>query len=130
MRYHVKNHPITGWQYEEVSLLNVQSTVNLLARILIAKIENEERLVELLRSIPVVQDDPNWRCRTWMANALAALKADGKAVGTAQLDWAKIEKVGREYVAKKAASGRYTIEQDKQQPKPTWDLIEGKEVVP
>jgi hypothetical protein len=46
------------------------------------------------------------------------------------LDRARIEKVGREYVAKKSASGRYTIEQDKQQPKPTWDLIEGKEVVP
>jgi hypothetical protein len=70
-----------------VSLLNVQSTVNLLARILIAKIENEERLVEILRSVPVVQDDPNWRCRTWLANALAAIKTDGKAVGTAQLDW-------------------------------------------
>ena len=129
-RYHVKNHPITGWVYEEVPLNNVQSTVNLLARILIAKIENEDRLVEILRSIPVVQNDPSWRCRTWLANALKAIKADGKAVGTSELDWAKIEPLAREYVGKKVASGRYTIQQDAQQPKPTWNMLDGKEIVP
>ncbi|GAB1311873.1 hypothetical protein MFIFM68171_02083 [Madurella fahalii] len=26
MRYHVKNHPIQGWVYEEVPLANAQST--------------------------------------------------------------------------------------------------------
>lgn len=59
MRYHVKSHPIQVWKYEEVPLQNVQSTNNLLARILIAKIENEERLVNIFRSIPVIQNDPN-----------------------------------------------------------------------
>jgi hypothetical protein len=102
--------------------------VNLLARVLIAKIENEDRLGDILRNIPVVQGNPNWRCRTWLANALAAIKADDKAVGTSQLNWVKIEKAAREYVAGKVASGRYM--QDALKPKPTWDMIEEKETVP
>jgi hypothetical protein len=115
--------------YEEVPLANVRSTTNLLARILIAKIEDEQRLVNILRSTPVVQDDPNWRCRTWLAHALHRIKEDGKAVGTAQLDWAVIEPLAREYVAGKTASGRYGSGMDLSLPKPTWDLLEGREMV-
>jgi hypothetical protein len=95
-RYHVKNHPISGWVYEEVPLTNVRSTVNLLVRVLIAKIKDEDRLVEILRGTPVMQDDPDWRCRTWLADALQRIQQDGKAMGTAKLDWARIETVARE----------------------------------
>lgn len=41
MCYHVKNTAVGGWRYEAVALANVRSTVNLLARILIAKVEDE-----------------------------------------------------------------------------------------
>ncbi|KAL2176947.1 uncharacterized protein P884DRAFT_292594 [Thermothelomyces heterothallicus CBS 202.75] len=129
-RYHIKTHLISGGVYEEVPLKNVQSTANLLARVLIAKIENEGRLAEILRKVPAVQGDPNWRCRTWLANALAAVEADGKAVGTAELDWTKIERVARDHVPKKRSRGRYMAEEDLKQPKPTWDMIEGKEIIP
>ena len=111
-------------------LANVRSTVNLLVRVLIAKVEDERRLVEIFRNIPVVQNDPEWRCRTWLANALDAIKADGKAVGTSELDWSKIEKVAREYVATKVASGRYERGVDLKLPKPTWDMLAEKEIVP
>ncbi|RDW93565.1 uncharacterized protein DSM5745_00887 [Aspergillus mulundensis] len=90
-RYHVKNNPVKGWEYQEVNLPDIRTTTTLLARILIAKIEDEERLVAIIRSIPVVQNDPDWRCRTWLAHALAAMTKDGKAVGTSELDWHKIE---------------------------------------
>lgn len=43
MCYHVKNTAVGGWRYEAVALANVRSTVNLLARILIAKVEDERR---------------------------------------------------------------------------------------
>ncbi|EME42134.1 hypothetical protein DOTSEDRAFT_36062 [Dothistroma septosporum NZE10] len=85
-RYHVKNTPVDGWKYEEVELDNVRNTNSLLARILIAKVEDLTRLTTILRSVPVVQDDPNWRCRTWIATALSVLERDGKAVGTSQLN--------------------------------------------
>lgn len=128
-RYHVKNTPTQGWKYEEVELDNVRSTNSLLARILIAKVEDLSRRVAILRSVPVVQNDTNWRCRTWIANALSALARDGKAVGTSQLDWEKIEATARQYVAQKAAAGRYQRVEDLLKPKPTWDMLEDKEVV-
>ncbi|EEP82877.1 predicted protein [Uncinocarpus reesii 1704] len=62
MRFHVKNAPGTEWIYEEVRLANVRSTINLLARIVVAKVEDEERLKNILRSVPVVQNDPDWSC--------------------------------------------------------------------
>ncbi|GKU14079.1 hypothetical protein FLAG1_10208 [Fusarium langsethiae] len=130
MRYHVKNHPIHSWIYEEIPLSNVRSTNNLLARVVIAKIEDEGRLVELIRNTPVVQNDPNWRCRTWVAQALSRIAQDGMATGTAELDWKKIEAVAREYVASKTAAGRYLDAADMALPKPTYDMLQGKEVVP
>ena len=121
---------MAGWIYEEKPLANVQSTSRLLARIVIAKIEDEARLIELLRSTPVVQNNPNWRCCSWVADVLDRLAADGKAVGTAQLDWNKGETLAREYVAQKTALGRYTRADDLLLPKPTWDMLESKETVP
>ncbi|KAI0542836.1 hypothetical protein GGR58DRAFT_172379 [Xylaria digitata] len=130
MRYHVKNHPVHGWVYEETQVSNVKSTQNLLIRVMIAKVEDEKRLIEILRATPVVQGDPNWRCRTWVADALSRIAGDGKSVGTAQLDWSKIEVVARNYVAEKSAVGRYNDVDTLMMPKPTWDIIEGKEIIP
>lgn len=134
-RFHVKNQVLPsgaiGWAYEENHLPNVQSTNRLLARIVIAKVEDGARLIEIFRSIPVVQNDPNWRCRTWVWQVLERLKADGgKAVGTAQLDWGQIEGMARSYVAQKQAHGRYATMDLLLKPKPTWDMLENKEMVP
>jgi hypothetical protein len=126
----VKNHPVSGWTYEEKSVSDVRSTNTLLARIVIAKVENEQRLIELLRNIPVVNGDPNWRCRTWVAQALAEIAKDGNCVGSSQLDWRTVEAFARQYVAQKTTAGRYTKAEDMLKPKPTYDLIEGKETVP
>jgi hypothetical protein len=129
MRYHVKNRPVEGWAYEEVSLTDVRTTNSLLARILIAKVEDEERLVKIFRSIPIAQNDPGWRCRTWVAHALEAIAEDGKAVGTSQLDWKTIEGTAREYVGQKTADGRYRNVEDLIGPKPTYDMLQGREIV-
>ncbi|KAF2264793.1 hypothetical protein CC78DRAFT_553322 [Lojkania enalia] len=118
-RYHVKNSPF-GWTYEEIPLENVRTTNNLLARILIAKIEDEQRLIALFRRLPVVQGDSNWRCRTWVASALAEIAKDGKC----------IEAFARRYVGDKTASGRYRSAADMLKPKPTWDMLENRERVP
>jgi hypothetical protein len=125
-QYHVKNLP-TGWIYEEKELHNIHEITNLLARIVIAKIKNEEQLVNLLRTIPVVNHDKNWRCRTWICSTLDALKDDNLALGTSIVDWEKIEEVARSYVGQKTESGRYRTEQDILGPKPIWDMLEGKE---
>jgi len=60
---------------------------------------------------------------------LAELARDGKAVGTSQLDWEVVEATARQYVARKAAAGRYERVEDVLKPKPTWDMLEGQETV-
>ncbi len=129
MRYHAKNSPIHGWVYEEAPLANVKSINNLLARILIAKIEDEARLVDIFRNTPIVQNNPDWRCRTWVADALSKIIADGRAVGTSQLDWGEIEKLARDYVARKTAQGRYAGGGRYDAAEPTWNLIDGEELI-
>ncbi len=116
--------------YEEVLLGNVKNTHNLLGRILIAKVEDEERLMKILRETPVIQGDPNWRCRSWVANVLKMTAADGKAVGTCTLEWSKIEHLAREYIGSKSAAGRYNDVALLAGPKPMWDMISQKEVFP
>jgi len=136
-RCHVKNRlnpnpdgPGSLWQYEETELQNVQNTNTLLIRVMIGKVENLERLLGIFRSIPVVQNDPGWRCRSWCANALAAIAKDGKAVGTSVLDWQRIELAARRYVGEKSAQGRFATSELLLRPKPTWNLLENKEIIP
>ncbi|KAI1480122.1 hypothetical protein F4774DRAFT_409280 [Daldinia eschscholtzii] len=128
-RYHVKN-PAGIWIYEDQSLKNIKSTINLLARVRIAKITDETRLLDIFRNTPIVQNDPDFNCRSWLIDALSRVADDGKAVGRAELEWEKIEQTARGYVGEKAASGRYDMGQDMAAPKPTWDLLEEKELVP
>lgn len=68
--------------------------------------------------------------RTWVANALAEILRDGNALGTSELNWQKIEETAREYVSKKTAAGRYQNMADILKPKPTWDMLENKEIIP
>ena len=130
IRYHVKNHPISGWVYEEKTVGDVRATNTLLARIVIAKVENEQRLVGLLRRLPVVNGDPNWRCRSWVGQALEEIAKDRNCVGTSRLNWQEVETFARQYVAHKTAAGRYAKAEDMLKPKPTYDLLEGLETVP
>ncbi|KAB5554691.1 hypothetical protein GE09DRAFT_1222175 [Coniochaeta sp. 2T2.1] len=111
-RCHVKNRAKKGvpggeWFYEERDLPNAQTSIQLLARLVIAKVEDEARLLAIIRNAPVITGDPNWRCRTWCAGAF-----------------------GREYVAGKNAAKRYDTQELVLGPKPTYDLIEDKELLP
>jgi hypothetical protein len=44
------------------------------------------------------------------------------------LDWAKLEELGRRYVAEKTAAGRYK-QNNISGPRPLWDMLENKEVI-
>ncbi|KAK3942109.1 hypothetical protein QBC46DRAFT_81541 [Diplogelasinospora grovesii] len=130
MRYHVRNSANGQWIYEERPLVDVQASGTLLGRFLIAKVEDEERLVQIFRENPVVQGDDNWRCRHWVAEALRRINEDGTAVGTSVLDWDKIQAWAREYIGKKTADGRYANGTPVGTPRPTWDMLENKELRP
>ncbi|KAF2222573.1 hypothetical protein BDZ85DRAFT_313592 [Elsinoe ampelina] len=72
-----------------------------LVAVLVAKIEDEARLDAILCGVPVVQNDPNWRCRAWVRDAVNAIAADGRAVGTSELVWAEVEDTAKAFVGRK-----------------------------
>lgn len=127
MRYHVTNDP-SRWVYEEMEVQDVRNATNLLARLVIAKVEDHQRLENIFRGVPVIQNDPAWRCRTWIENALHEVASDGEAVGTSVLDWQIIESTAKAYVARKIDEGRYQSGADVTT-KPTWDMLDNKELV-
>lgn len=94
-RYHVKNRSEEGWEFEKVIVGDVRMTNTLLGHLVIVKVEDEKRLINLTLSFPVVNDYENWKCRSWIAHALAEIAKDGKCVGTSQRDWRSIEAFAR-----------------------------------
>jgi hypothetical protein len=120
-----------GWRYEESDLANIKNGPDLLARILIGKIEDERRLHQIVRETPVVKDGDAWGCRTWLAEVLARLaRDDNDAVGTSVLDWQRIEALTQKYVAGKTENGRYAKPELKVHPAPTWSMLLGRELYP
>lgn len=115
---------------------SVSVVARMYARILIAKIEDEDRLVHLLkatRAPPAIPGDPaqmalraSWDSRVWVGEVLAALEAADGIVGTSVLDWQVVERTATHFVAGKMATGRYESE-IMQLPNPTWDMLLGKE---
>ena len=136
MRYHVRqrmNPSSPGqhvWQYEALDI-PLRQTSMLLARIMIGKVVDGSRLARVLEQVPLVQKEPRWTCRIWVPDAIAALEADGKCLGTRITEWQKVEQKSNAYVARKREQRRYdgsgTWEPGTV---PTYDLLEEKEVIP
>lgn len=129
MQYRIIDDHNGTWTFQEKKVANVKWDRFLRVRITIAKIEDEARLVEILRSVQVVQRDPRWSSLTWAAACVKAIEADGKAVGTSVLDWDQIEHAAREYVRGKELAGYYHDPPNVYQARPTLDLMEGKETL-
>ena len=135
------------WRYVEVALPNISSAERMYARILIAKIEDDDRLELLLRETPrprAVENDSvatalreGYDSHVWVAQVLEQLAGMGKKnriVGKGVLDWQQIERTARRYVAVKMVTDRYNESYLKESgcllPKPTWDMLQDKEITP
>lgn len=132
-RYHAIEKPKPGggteWYFEERDC-HLTPTKMLLARVMVAKIEDSSRLIDVLRGTPV-QNKPGWNCVTWIEEALANLQQDGKALGTSVIDWGKVRDAVMAYCQRKRDEHRFDGKGNFDMSKvPTYDLIEGKEVVP
>ena len=67
-KFHAKEKLITiggkahiTWEFEERST-SIGPTAIILVRILIGKVENIDRLVSVLQSVPIKGDEPGWNC--------------------------------------------------------------------
>ncbi|KAG9241590.1 hypothetical protein BJ878DRAFT_220797 [Calycina marina] len=127
-RYHAKER-FQGWVFDEQTI-NLQPTNALLVRVMIGKIERKDHAVDIIRKTPIKPGEPGWNCVIWVKEALTALQADGKALGTSNVDWNAVRDAGMWYVEKKKAEHRFdgkgTYDSSKA---PTWDLLEGRETI-
>ena len=65
----------THWLYEEIHV-DPKGTPKLLAKTLIGDINDWDRLLEILRDVPIDQVTPCWNCVLWIRDALRAVGED------------------------------------------------------
>jgi len=133
MRYHAKERVTdsgVSWIFEEKEV-GLLATSMLLVRVMIAKVEDKNRLVSILRSTPVRQGAAGWNCVGWVQEALQSLAADKKALGTGVVDWIKVRDGAMNFCQRKKDEHRFDGKGNYEMSKAaTYDLVEGKETIP
>lgn len=120
------------WEFEARDT-RTEASAMILVRVLVAKIENMERLASVLQSVPIRGSEPRWNCVEWVKEALEMLRKDGKVLGTSALGWQTVRDTAMWYVEKKAAQHRFDGKAKPGQfddtKVATYDLLEGKETM-
>ncbi|CZT45566.1 uncharacterized protein RSE6_05884 [Rhynchosporium secalis] len=138
-RYHAKEtmKNVDGaiknvWVFEERQM-SLLPTSAILVRIMIGKVTDKTRLQEAFAKTPIragLEGYSNWNCVFWLEEALSRGAQDGKALGKCHTDWTYVKDTAMWYVAKKAADHRFDGDGNFDNSKvPTWDILEGKEVI-
>lgn len=131
VRYHAMNRT-DGFHFEERST-SLEATNMLLVRVIIGKVVDTEGLKRVMHSVQVKNNDPAWNCVVWIKDVLAKL-AEGKVMGTSQLDWKIVRDTAMRYIEEKKNQHRFDGKAPKghfDTRKPaTFDLLTGKELIP
>ena len=111
--------------------MSMAPTYMLLVRIVVAKIKDQHRLQSILKDIPLQPEVDGWNCVCWVQEALNRVCKDRDAIGSCVQNWESVRDTAMWYVAKKRAEHRFdgSATYDHNKP-PTWDMLEGKEVLP
>lgn len=134
-RFHAKESMVSSsgkhdWKYEEASIRLI-ATQMLLVRVMIAKIEDNDRMLQILRGIPIRGGDEGWNCVGWIREALLELQNDGKVLGTSVMEWITVRNAAMGYCQKKKDEHRFDgVVEWKTYKAATFDLLDGKETIP
>ncbi|RAH67819.1 uncharacterized protein BO66DRAFT_456579 [Aspergillus aculeatinus CBS 121060] len=129
VRYHAKERLTVEGKSEFIFEESEVSPQMLLVRIAIAKILDQGRAVGILRSTAIRQNAPEWNCVSWVQEALGALNADSRALGTRILDWERVRDAAMEYCQRKKDQHRFDGKGDFDMGAvPTYDLMVGREL--
>ena len=95
------------WAFEERDI-GMNPTAMILVRIVIGKVMSLERVMALLREVPVRDNQSGWNCVWWVREALDMLRADGKALSrTSVTDWEQVRGTAMGYVRRKEKEHRF-----------------------
>ena len=133
MRCNAKERPRQGggseWVFEEVET-PLLPTRMLLTRVMVAKVLDKHRLVQVLSQVSIRQDQPNWNCVLWVKEALGDLDADGRVLGTRVTSWDSVRDAAMNYTQRKKDEHRFDGQGTfDMKMVPTYDLIENIETV-
>ncbi|KAM7197043.1 hypothetical protein V8F20_006796 [Naviculisporaceae sp. PSN 640] len=131
-RMHAREYPSpTGstWAYEHRDI-TMNATNMILVRIVVGKITNMNRLLEIVGNVPIRGNVPGWNCVEWVREALQLLGQDDTALGTKVTDWQTVRDAAMEYAVKKAAEHRFdgTVSTFDTSKVPTYCLLTRKEI--
>lgn len=118
-----------SWRYDE-DKSSLTRPHHLLVRIIIAKVEDTDRLLGIMREIPIRAGDEGWNCVGWVKEALDIVCSDGQTVGRCVPDWDRVRDCAMEYCREKIKEGRFDVSGGFDMSiVPTYDLILEKEIV-
>lgn len=136
-RFHAKELPSASpvpeqriWQYEARET-KLKGTSMLLARVVIGKVMNMDRLESAFECTPITPEIKGWNCVAWVKEAFTKALDDGRALGTAATDWESVRDCAMTYVEQKKVGHRFDGKKVfKPDTVPTWDMLAGIELVP
>ncbi|RAK78847.1 uncharacterized protein BO72DRAFT_476338 [Aspergillus fijiensis CBS 313.89] len=129
VRYHTKERLTVEGKSEFIFEESEVSPQMVLVRIAIAKILDQDRAVEILRSTAIRQNATEWNCVSWVQEALGVLNVDSRALGTRTLDWVRVRDAAMEYCQRKKDQHRLDGKGDCDMGAvPTYDLMVGREL--
>ena len=129
MRFHAKEsitkEGVSAWVFEEK-----ESSLMVLVRVMIAKVNNRDRLISILRNVPIRPHVLGWNCVEWVKEALELLEKDGKALGNSVTEWRTVRNAAMDYCQRKKDEHRFDGKaQFDMITVPTYDLLEKRETV-
>ncbi|KAJ5621593.1 hypothetical protein N7528_006376 [Penicillium herquei] len=131
-RYHANEKPSvehgSEFFYQESDCRNASNM--LLVRIVIGKVTNRARLLEIMRTNPVQNGQSGWNCISWIRQGLEMLQSDNSALGTSVLDWETVRNEAMDYCQRKRDTHRFDGQGDifDIMKPPTYDLLERREI--
>ncbi|KAF4983840.1 hypothetical protein FZEAL_846 [Fusarium zealandicum] len=121
-------HPV--WQYEELDI-GMAPTSMLLVRVVVGRVKSMSRLRSAFESVPVRGHVENWNCVEWVKEALLCAIQDGGALGASVKHWEPVRDAAMWYVKAKTTAHRFDGTGHYDLAKvPTWDMLDGVELVP
>lgn len=97
---------------------------------MVAKVKDTPRLSEVLRKIPIRQDQEEWNCVYWVKEALETARDEGRVLGRNVVDWRWVVREVMGYVQRKKDEHRFDGKGEFDMGRvPTYDLVEQSEVI-
>ncbi|KAH8907734.1 hypothetical protein BR93DRAFT_967612 [Coniochaeta sp. PMI_546] len=116
------------WIMQRHYEINLKNTgTDMLVRMLVAKIVDKQKMYNVLYGVPVHEDSETYRNKSWLFEALTALRdSEGVVSESSRLDWMEVRDVILSFVNKMSGQGRFEGHQDMNLAKPAFDLLEGR----